>query len=109
MFYQGLKDEVKDEIIKVDRPEDFLHLTSNWTFNEGEKITYRFTPSVDDTSSEEESNDEEETQQLVRYQTIDTNHNNQQQHFYSALANQRDRDYTLKLHTEDHPTLRSDH
>ncbi|KAK2772737.1 reverse transcriptase domain protein [Colletotrichum kahawae] len=24
MFYQGLKDEVKDEIIKVDQPEDFL-------------------------------------------------------------------------------------
>ncbi|EQB43072.1 hypothetical protein CGLO_18341 [Colletotrichum gloeosporioides Cg-14] len=24
MFYQGLKDEVKDEIIKIDRPEDFL-------------------------------------------------------------------------------------
>ncbi|KAH0420200.1 hypothetical protein CcaCcLH18_14136 [Colletotrichum camelliae] len=24
MFYQGLKDEVKDEIIKVDRPDDFL-------------------------------------------------------------------------------------
>nr|XP_036589992.1 gag protein [Colletotrichum truncatum]KAF6801997.1 gag protein [Colletotrichum truncatum] len=24
MFYQGLKDEVKDEIIKIDRPDDFL-------------------------------------------------------------------------------------
>ncbi|KAL0932236.1 gag protein [Colletotrichum truncatum] len=24
MFYQGLKDEVKDEIIKIDRPNDFL-------------------------------------------------------------------------------------
>ncbi|KAK2730371.1 hypothetical protein CKAH01_19108 [Colletotrichum kahawae] len=73
------------------------------------EIAYRFTPNMDDTSSEEESNNEEETQQLVRYQIINTNHNNQQQHFYSALANQRDRDYTPKLHTEDHPTLRSNH
>ncbi|KAF5496789.1 hypothetical protein CGCA056_v015014 [Colletotrichum aenigma] len=24
MFYQGLKDEVKDEIVKIDRPKDFL-------------------------------------------------------------------------------------
>lgn len=24
MFYQGLKDEVKDELVKIDRPEDFL-------------------------------------------------------------------------------------
>ncbi|KAF4776451.1 hypothetical protein HER10_EVM0006305 [Colletotrichum scovillei] len=24
MFYQGLKDEVKDELVKLDRPEDFL-------------------------------------------------------------------------------------
>ncbi|KAF5500005.1 hypothetical protein CGCA056_v014964 [Colletotrichum aenigma] len=24
IFYQGLKDEVKDEIVKIDRPKDFL-------------------------------------------------------------------------------------
>ncbi|KAH0429695.1 hypothetical protein CcaCcLH18_08238 [Colletotrichum camelliae] len=30
MFYQGLKDEVKDEIIKVDRPDNFLQPHNNW-------------------------------------------------------------------------------
>ncbi|KAJ0357606.1 hypothetical protein COL26b_014522, partial [Colletotrichum chrysophilum] len=74
-----------------------LDLTSNWTFGEGEssqydsdeprdvarqraqaEIAYGFTPSVDDTSSEEESDNEEETRQLLRYQTIDMKHNEQQ-------------------------------
>ncbi|KAK2732844.1 hypothetical protein CKAH01_19028 [Colletotrichum kahawae] len=132
---QELEEQVKEE--SDEEPEHqhdplteqkLFSLTSNWTFNEGEsspydsdeprdvarqraqaEIAYRFTPSVDDTSSEEESDDEEETQQLVRYQTVDMNHDDQQRHFYSVPANQRDRDYTPKLHTEDHPTLRSDH
>ncbi|KAF4420491.1 hypothetical protein CFRS1_v014980 [Colletotrichum fructicola] len=33
----------------------------------------------------------------------------QQRHFYGTSANQRDRDYTPQLHTEDHPALRSNH
>ncbi|KAJ0329345.1 hypothetical protein KNSL1_013806, partial [Colletotrichum chrysophilum] len=83
-----------------------LNLTSNWTFGEGEssqydseeprdvarqraqaEIAYGFTPSVDDTSSEEESDDEEETRQLLRYQTIDMKHNEQQRYFYGTPAN----------------------
>ncbi|KAK2763606.1 reverse transcriptase domain protein [Colletotrichum kahawae] len=113
---QELEEQVKEE--SDEEPEhqhdplteqQLLSLTSNWTFNEGEKIAYGFTPSVDDTSSEEESDDEEETRRLVRYQTVDTNRDDQQRHFYSVPANQRDRGYTPKLHTEDHPTLRSDH
>ncbi|KAF6789399.1 reverse transcriptase domain protein [Colletotrichum musicola] len=27
MFYQGLKDEVKDKLVKLDRPDDFLQYT----------------------------------------------------------------------------------
>ncbi|KAF4419975.1 hypothetical protein CFRS1_v015661 [Colletotrichum fructicola] len=104
-------------------------MTSNWTFGEGEsspydsdeprdvaqqraqtEITYGFTPSVDDSSSEEEPDDQENRiKQLLKHQEIDMLQDKQQRHFYGTSANQRDRDYTPQLHTEDHPALRSNH
>ncbi|KAF5528362.1 hypothetical protein CGCA056_v000112 [Colletotrichum aenigma] len=46
-------------------------MTSNWTFGEGEKITYGFTPSMDDSSSEEGPDDQEDRiKQLLKYQEI---------------------------------------
>ncbi|KAK2731277.1 hypothetical protein CKAH01_19070, partial [Colletotrichum kahawae] len=109
-----------------------LSLTSNWNFGEPESgfdsdgIPYDSNspadianwnarhyngpiPGISDTSSEEETDKEEEARQLIQYQEIDISSDNQQRHFYGVPANQRDRDYTPKLHTEDHPTLRSDH
>ncbi|KAF4474589.1 Retrotransposon-derived protein PEG10 [Colletotrichum fructicola Nara gc5] len=109
--------------------QQLLSMTSNWTFGEGEsspydsdeprdvaqqrtqtEITYGFTPSVDDSSSEEEPDDQENRiKQLLKHQEIDMLQDKQQRHFYGTSANQRDRDYTPQLHTEDHPALRSNH
>ncbi|KAJ0350427.1 hypothetical protein COL922a_014789 [Colletotrichum nupharicola] len=62
-----------------------LDLTSNWTFGEGEKIAYGFTPSVDDTSSEEEPEDElEETKAKVKTCLIAPLSDEQYVHFYGT-------------------------
>ncbi|KAF5520729.1 hypothetical protein CGCA056_v008826 [Colletotrichum aenigma] len=82
-------------------------MTSDWIFGEGEKITCRFTPSIDNSSSEEDSDDQEDRiKQLLKYQEIDMLQDKQQRYFYSTSANQQDWDYTPQLHMEDYPALR---
>ncbi|KAF0314993.1 hypothetical protein GQ607_017775, partial [Colletotrichum asianum] len=74
------------------------------------ETTFRFTPNIDNSSSEEESNNQgDRIKQLLKYQEINILQDKQQHHFYSTPADQQDQDYTPQLHTEDHPTLRSNH
>ncbi|KAK1837809.1 hypothetical protein CCHR01_19570 [Colletotrichum chrysophilum] len=126
-------DEEPDHQYDPLEEQRLLTLTSSWDFGEPESgfdsdgIPYESDsptdvanwnarhynepiPGINDSSSEEDLEDQgSKIKQLLKYQEVNMLQDEQQRYFYGTSANQRERDYTPQLHTEDHPALRNIH